>query len=40
MSDFTMLDTRPYRTDQPCGDGRAASCDDRYDPDQTILGGK
>lgn len=40
LADFTMLDTRQYRSDQPCGDGESASCDERYDPDQTMLGGK
>jgi alkaline phosphatase D len=35
-----MLDTRQYRSDQPCGDGKSASCDERFDPDQTMLGGK
>ena len=40
LADFTMLDTRQYRSDQPCGDGKSASCDARFDPDQTMLGGK
>uniref|UniRef100_UPI000DF82B9A alkaline phosphatase D family protein n=1 Tax=Desertihabitans aurantiacus TaxID=2282477 RepID=UPI000DF82B9A len=40
LADFTMLDTRQYRTDQPCGDGHSAVCDDRFDPDNTMLGGK
>jgi alkaline phosphatase D len=35
-----MLDTRQYRSDQPCGDGQSADCAERYDPDQTMLGGK
>jgi alkaline phosphatase D len=40
LADFTMLDTRQYRTDQPCGDGQSDDCEERYDPDQTMLGGK
>ena len=40
LADFTMLDTRQYRSDQPCGDGMSADCEERYDPDQTMLGGK
>lgn len=40
LADFTMLDTRQYRSDQPCGDGKSATCDARFDPDQTLLGGK
>ena len=40
LADFTMLDTRQYRSDQPCGDGDSADCNQRYDPDQTMLGGK
>ncbi len=38
LADFTMIDTRQHRDDQPCGDGSSASCDDRFDPDRTILG--
>jgi len=40
LADLTMLDTRQYRSDQPCGDGQSADCEQRYDPDQTMLGGK
>ena len=40
LADFTMLDTRQYRSDQPCGDGDSSTCDDRFDPDNTMLGGK
>lgn len=40
LVDFTMLDTRQYRDDQPCGDGRSATCTERFDPDRTMLGGK
>ncbi|PXY22403.1 alkaline phosphatase D family protein [Prauserella muralis] len=38
LADFTILDTRQYRDDQPCGDGASASCTERLDPDRTILG--
>ncbi|MFF5989509.1 alkaline phosphatase D family protein [Prauserella flavalba] len=38
LADFTMLDTRQYRDDQPCGDGASAVCTDRLDPGRTILG--
>lgn len=34
-----ILDTRQYRTDQPCGDGFAADCAGAVDPAATILGG-
>lgn len=40
LADFTILDTRQYRTDQPCGDGDSSTCDDRFNPDNTMLGGK
>ncbi|MEV6266187.1 alkaline phosphatase D family protein [Kribbella sp. NPDC051936] len=40
LADFTILDTRQYRSDQPCGDGDSSTCDDRFDPDNTMLGGK
>jgi len=35
---FSVLDTRQYRTDQPCGDGTKAVCDGVFDPRGTILG--
>lgn len=39
LADFTLLDTRQYRTRQACGDGNIAiGCDARSDPDRTILG--
>ncbi|MER0242378.1 alkaline phosphatase D family protein [Streptomyces sp. HSW2009] len=38
LADFTMLDTRQYRDDQPCGDGNSAECTERFDPQRTILG--
>lgn len=40
LADLTMLDTRQYRSDQPCGDGTSTDCPERFDPDQTMLGGK
>lgn len=36
---LNVLDTRQYRSDQPCGDGLRAGCDARFDPAGTILGG-
>ena len=38
LADFHVLDTRQYRTDQPCGDGGKAPCEASYDPAATILG--
>jgi alkaline phosphatase D len=38
LANFTVLDTRQYRTDQPCGDGRKAPCKEVYDPAATLLG--
>jgi alkaline phosphatase D len=38
LADFTMLDTRQYRDDQPCGDGSSATCSDRFDSRRTLLG--
>jgi len=35
---FSMLDTRQYRTDQPCGDKRRAPCEEVTDPEATLLG--
>ena len=37
LADITMLDTRQYRTAQPCGDV-VTDCADRFDPAGTILG--
>jgi alkaline phosphatase D len=37
LASFHVLDTRQYRTDQPCGDGRGV-CDGVYDPAATPLG--
>jgi alkaline phosphatase D len=38
LAEVNVLDTRSYRTDQPCGDQRAADCPGRTDPAQTITG--
>jgi alkaline phosphatase D len=38
LANFHVLDTRQYRTDQPCGDRGKAPCEASYDPDGTILG--
>jgi len=33
-----LLDTRQFRSDQPCGDGRKPLCSDATDPARTMLG--
>ncbi len=38
LADFTILDTRRFRDDQPCGDTRSTDCTARLDPDLSILG--
>jgi alkaline phosphatase D len=38
LAEFFVLDTRQYRTDQPCGDGNKPPCDAVYDPRATALG--
>ncbi|HEX3870832.1 MAG TPA: alkaline phosphatase D family protein [Pirellulales bacterium] len=38
LAEFAVLDTRQYRTDQPCGDGTKPPCDDVYDPKATAMG--
>jgi len=38
LAKFTVLDTRQYRTDQPCGDGNKPACAEVFDPQATILG--
>ncbi|MBL1076589.1 alkaline phosphatase D family protein [Nocardia sp. 2] len=41
LAEITLIDTRSYRTRQPCNDGKAvAGCDARYDTDRTILGAR
>ena len=38
LLDFQVLDTRQYRTDQPCGDKSGPECAAVFDPAATILG--
>jgi len=38
LAEFQVLDTRQYRSDQPCGDGRKAPCAESLAETQTILG--
>jgi alkaline phosphatase D len=38
LAEFFVLDTRQYRTDQPCGDGNKPPCAAVYDPQATLLG--
>ena len=38
LADFSVLDTRQYRTDQPCGDTNGPECAGVFDPKATILG--
>ena len=38
LAEFNVLDTRQYRTDQPCGDAFPADCAGRFRPSQTITG--
>jgi alkaline phosphatase D len=38
LVDFTVLDTRQYRTDQPCGDGNKPQCAEALDERATMLG--
>jgi alkaline phosphatase D len=38
LAQFDVLDTRQYRTDQPCGDGNKTLCDEVFDPKATMLG--
>ena len=38
LATFHVLDTRQYRTDQPCGDGTKQRCDEVLNPEATILG--
>ncbi|MGV3754841.1 MAG: alkaline phosphatase D family protein [Verrucomicrobiota bacterium] len=40
LAEFHVLDTRQYRTDQPCGDGNKPQCDEALDPNRTLLGTK
>ncbi|HEV8623843.1 MAG TPA: alkaline phosphatase D family protein [Acidimicrobiia bacterium] len=38
LAEVNVLDTRSYRTDQPCGDRPASDCPERTAPTQTITG--
>jgi alkaline phosphatase D len=38
LAEFFVLDTRQYRTDQPCGDGNKPPTDEVYNPQATALG--
>jgi len=38
LAQFSVLDTRQYRTDQPCGDQNKPLCEGVFDPDATLLG--
>jgi alkaline phosphatase D len=38
LAEFAVLDTRQYRTDQPCGDHNVVACEGVFDPKATLLG--
>ena len=38
LAEFTMLDDRQYRTDNPCGDGESIRCPRALNGDYTMLG--
>ncbi|HEY9783592.1 MAG TPA: alkaline phosphatase [Leptolyngbyaceae cyanobacterium] len=38
LAEFNVLDTRQYRTDQPCGDGIKPRCEEAFDPNATMTG--
>jgi alkaline phosphatase D len=38
LAEFTMLDDRQYRTDNPCGDGEALRCEEALTGNYTMLG--
>jgi alkaline phosphatase D len=38
LAEFSVLDTRQYRTDQPCGDGNKPQCEDALSSQATLLG--
>jgi alkaline phosphatase D len=40
LAEFSVLDTRQYRTDQPCGDGQKPQCAEAFAPEATLLGGQ
>jgi alkaline phosphatase D len=38
LAEFSVLDTRQYRSDHPCGDGETARCAAALDPSKTMTG--
>ena len=38
LATFHVMDTRQFRSDQACGDGTRAGCDDRSNPARTLVG--
>ena len=38
LASFSVLDTRQFRTDQPCGDRNQEPCEGVYDTEATLLG--
>lgn len=38
LAQFSVLDTRQYRSDHPCGDGETPRCEAALDPAQTMTG--
>lgn len=38
LAQFSVLDTRQYRSDHPCGDGETPRCDAALDPSKTMTG--
>lgn len=38
LAEFSVLDTRQYRSDQPCGDGNKPQCPEALAESQTLLG--
>lgn len=40
LLEFDVLDTRQYRTDQPCGDKSGPLCDEAFDPMASMMGAK
>jgi alkaline phosphatase D len=38
LAEFSVLDTRQYRSDQPCGDGNKPQCEEALASSQTMMG--
>ncbi len=38
LAEFSVLDTRQYRSDQPCGDGNKPLCPEALNPQATMMG--